>query len=156
MAILLAEYAPQELNLERLITMLLIHDIVEIESGDSFCYDEAAMQSQAEREGVAADRLFGMLPKEQRKVMFELWREFEERATPEAVFASTVDRLQPLLFDCMNDGGTLRSPETTLSKVLARHDILKQGSPTLAAYADQLIQAAVREGFIVVPSAEAS
>ena len=72
--------------------------------------------------------------------------------TPEAIFASTVDRLQPLLFDCMNDGGTLRSPETTLEKVLARHRIIRAGSPILSAYTDQLIQIAASRGYIEASS----
>lgn len=148
MAILLAEHAGERLNLERVLKMLLIHDIVEIDSGDSFCYDEKALQSQAEREGAAAERLFGMLPEAQRANLFKIWREFEAQATPEAIFAATVDRLQPLLFDCMSDGGTLRSSETTLEKVLARHQIIQAGSPVLADYANHLIQTAARRGLI--------
>lgn len=148
MAMLLAEHAGERLNLERVLKMLLIHDIVEIDSGDSFCYDEKARQSQAEREGAAAERLFGILPEAQRVNLFEIWREFEAQATPEAIFAATVDRLQPLLFDCMSDGGTLRSPETTLEKVIARHQVIQAGSPALAEYASHLIQTAAKRGLI--------
>jgi putative hydrolases of HD superfamily len=151
MAMLLAEHAPQSLDLERVLKMLLIHDIVEIDSGDSFCYDETASHSQADREQVAAKRLFGILPDTQRASLFEIWREFEDRVTPEAIFAATVDRLQPLVFDCVSDGGTLRSPETTLEKVWARHRVIKAGSPALAAYADQLIQVAADRGYIGSP-----
>ena len=148
MAMLLAEHAEERLNLERVLKMLLIHDIVEIDSGDSFCYDEKALQSQADREGAAAERLFGLLPEAQRANLFEIWREFEGQATPEAIFAATVDRLQPLLFDCMSGGGTLRSPETTLEKVLTRHQIINAGSPLLADYANHLIRTAASKGFI--------
>ncbi len=128
--------------------MLLIHDIVEIDAGDSFCYDEKARQSQADREGAAAERLFGMLPKPQQALFFEIWRESEAQATREAIFAATVDRLQPLLFDCMSGGGTLRSSETTLEKVLARHQVIQAGSPVLADYTNHLIQTAARKGLI--------
>jgi len=148
MAMLLAEHAEEGLNLERVLKMLLIHDIVEIDSGDSFCYDEKARQSQADREDAATRRLFGLLPEEQGNSLFEIWRDFEAQATPEAIFAATVDRLQPLLFDCMSDGGTLRSPETTMQKVIARHQIINAGSPLLAGYANHLIRTAAGKGFI--------
>jgi putative hydrolase of HD superfamily len=148
MAILLAGHAGEHLNLERVLKMLLIHDIVELDSGDSFCYDEKALQSQAEREDTAARRLFGLLPEEQGNSLFEIWREFEGQVTPEAIFAATVDRLQPLLFDCMSGGGTLRSPETTMQKVIGRHQIINAGSPLLASYANHLIRTAASKGFI--------
>lgn len=97
MAILLSEYVPEgDIDILKVIKMVLIHDIIEIDAGDTFCYDDNALNDKQEREQRAADRLFAILPPDQAQEFMELWQEFEERATVEARFAAALDRLQPL------------------------------------------------------------
>ena len=104
MAMLLAEHAPEGLSLPRVMRMLLVHDLVEIDAGDTFAYDVAGNRDRALREQAAADRLFGILPADQARDLRELWDEFEEGATADAVFALALDRLQPLLLGCFTSG----------------------------------------------------
>ena len=96
MAVILQEYANEDVDLLRIIKMMLIHDIVEIDAGDTYCYDEAGNESKRQRELEAADRLFNILPQDQAKEFRALWDEFEARETDEAKFARALDRLQPL------------------------------------------------------------
>ena len=104
MTILLSEYAGEEIDVLKTVTMLLIHDIVEIDAGDTYAYDEEAKKTQREREVKAADRIFGMLPDDQGKRFRELWEEFEARETKEAKFARTMDNLQPMMLNAATDG----------------------------------------------------
>ena len=105
MAVLLSEYAAErELDILRVIKMLVIHDLVEIDAGDTFCYDEKALEDKAYREQRAAERLFNILPSDQAREIMGLWREFEEMKTPEARFAACLDRIQPLILN-YNTGG---------------------------------------------------
>src|SRR3954466_15869587 len=99
--IVLAEHAnAAHLDVLRVLKMLIVHDLVEIDAGDTFAYDVAAMANQHEREAVAADRIFGLLPPDQATSFRELWDEFEKKETPEARFATAVDRFQPMLLNC--------------------------------------------------------
>jgi putative hydrolase of HD superfamily len=97
MVMTLAEHANNEIDILKTILMLLIHDLVEIDAGDTYCYDSTGNETKAKREEAAADRIFSLLPLDQRKVYHQLWREFEERETPESQFANAVDRLMPLI-----------------------------------------------------------
>ena len=104
MAILLVEHAAEEVDLMKVLEMLLIHDVVEIDAGDTFAYDEVGNRDKDEREQQAADRLFGLLPEDQATAYRALWDEFEERQSPEARYAAALDRLQPLLLNFHTEG----------------------------------------------------
>lgn len=149
MAILLAEYAPStDVDLLRVIKMLLIHDLVEIDAGDTFCYDLQANQNKALREVQAANRLFGMLPEEQGIELRELWQEFETQQTTEAQFAAALDRLQPLLHNQQTRGGTWRLHGISRQQVLQRMSPVKDGTPALWQLVEQAIEDAVAAGYL--------
>ena len=147
--IVLAEHANDpRLNVLRVLKMVIIHDLVEIDAGDTFAYDTARMAGQHEREAIAADRIFGLLPTEQAREFRALWDEFEERATPEAKFASAVDRFQPMLLNCRTDGSAWQRHGVTQDRVLARNAHIKEGSAALWEYAEQMVQRAVDAGHL--------
>ncbi len=149
MAILLSEYAPSEdVDLLRVIKMLLIHDLVEIDAGDTFCYDLQANQNKAAREVQAATRLFGMLPEDQGIELRELWQEFETQKTTEAQFAAALDRLQPLLHNQQTRGGTWRIHSISRDQVLQRMYPVKEGTPTLWQLVEKVIEDAVAAGYL--------
>src|SRR5947208_2735639 len=131
MALLLAEYAGDVVDLLRVVKMVLIHDLVEIDAGDTFCYDAQANLSKDEREQAAAARIFGMLPGDQRREVQTLWEEFEAGATPVARFANALDRLQPLLHNYHTEGGTWRRYGITRDAVLRRMAPIQSGAPAL-------------------------
>lgn len=146
---LLCEHAPPGVDADRVLKMLLVHDIVEIDAGDTLLYAEAeAHRAQRERELVAADRLFGLLPAEQGEALRALWVEFEARETPEAKFAAAIDRLQPLLLNVMSEGAAWRRHGVTVKDVLEKNRHMADGSPELWAAAEQLIEFAVRRGYL--------
>ncbi len=148
MAILLSEYAETEVNLVRVLKMVLIHDLVEIDAGDTFCYDEQAIQTQADREKAAADRIFGLLPADQTDQLRSLWEEFEAKQSADARFAAALDRLQPILHNYHTQGGTWKKAGVTISKVRQRIAPIALGSPRLGKFAEDLIQDALRQGFL--------
>jgi len=131
MAPLLAEYAADDVDIGRVITMVLIHDVVEIDAGDAFCFDEAANMGQAERERDAARRLFGLLPEDQGQELRACWNEFEECQTPDARFAVALDRFQGLMMNHNNEGGTWKSHDITKQHVLKRMAPIRDGAPLL-------------------------
>ncbi len=135
MAVLLAEYANQEIDMLKTVTMLLIHDLVEIDAGDTFAYDEEGKKTQAEREEKAACRIFNILPEDQAKKMYGLWKEFEAEETPEAKFARTMDNFQPAMLNAVNDGKLWQEKGIRLSQILDRNKNTAQGSETLWEYA---------------------
>ena len=104
MTLLLSEYSNEEIDVLRTVSMLLIHDLVEIDAGDTYAYDEEAKKTQTDREQKAADRIFNLLPEDQAEKMYSLWREFEEWETPEAKFAHTMDNFQPLMLNAATEG----------------------------------------------------
>lgn len=104
MAILLSEYANSDIDIPKVIKMLLLHDVVEIDAGDTYCYDDEGNATKAEREEKAAQRIFGLLPDDQSRESYDLWREFEDSMTSEARFAAVLDRLQPLLLNYTRNG----------------------------------------------------
>ncbi len=150
MCILFREYANdwENLDLLRVIKMVLIHDLVEIDAGDTYCYDVAAGIGKAAREEQAAKRLFKMLPPDQEKEFRELWDEFEERKTTEACFAAALDRLQPLTLNYRAQGKSWQEHDVKLEQVLARNSSMANGAPALWDFARKMIGDAVAEGFL--------
>ena len=152
MAMVLAEHAPPGVDLSRVMAMVVLHDLVEIDAGDLSVYAaeaDQARQEQAER--AAADRLYGMLPPAQAVSLRALWDEFEERATAEAKFARALDRLQPMLINMMTGGGTWTARGVTADRVLDLVALIEDGSPSLGAYARDMIGAAVQRGILAPP-----
>lgn len=128
--------------------MLLVHDLVEIDAGDTFLYDEEAAKTQAERAERAAERLFGLLPDDQAQELRELWVEFEETRSAEARFARALDRLAPLLHNYHSGGDTWRRYGLNRSQVTERNEIIGSGSPAQWAYAQEVLERAVGEGLL--------
>lgn len=137
MTILLAGYSNEEIDVLKTVTMLLIHDIVEIDAGDTYAYDEEAKKTQREREVKAADRIFGMLPKKQGEYLRELWEEFEEQKTPEARFARTMDNVQPIMLNAATDGKAWEEHEVRIEQILNRNRNTAKGSEEIWEYAKE-------------------
>jgi putative hydrolase of HD superfamily len=148
MAILLAEYGPPDADLMRVVKMVLVHDLVEIDAGDTFCYDEIAALDKEERERRAADRIFSLLPPDLGAELRTLWEEFETRASPEARFAAALDRLQPVLHNITTEGGTWREHQVTRDQVVGRNSLIADGAPALWEHARALIEDAVERGLL--------
>jgi len=149
MAMLLSEYAnEQNIELLRVIKMVLIHDLVEIDAGDTFCYDEKGNMDKAEREQAAAKRLFHMLPEDQANELHALWEEFELGSTPEARFAAALDRLQPLLHNYQTEGVMWHKHGVTQDKVKKRIEPMEHGAKELWQYAEELIRSAVEKDYL--------
>ena len=148
-AAVLADYAVDPIDLLHVILMLLVHDIVEIDAGDTFAYDVLARRDQVAREEEASSRLFGMLPVAQAVALSDLWREFDMRDTPEAKFANAVDRLMPLLHNYRTQGGSWRNHGITRSQVLERVSCIRDGMPSLWPYVATLVDDSVREGYLL-------
>ena len=150
MAILLGEYSNEKIDLLKTVTMLLIHDMVEIDAGDTYAYDDNAKQTQREREEKAADRIFGMLPDDQRDRLRGLWEEFEAAQTPEAKFARTMDNIQPAMLNCATDGRAWKEKGVKLSQILERNKITPEGSNALWEYSlNNFIMPNVEKGRII-------
>ena len=148
MATVLAEHASEPVDVGRVIVMLLVHDLVEIHAGDTFVYDDAAHADKAEREMDAACRLFGQLPADQGAGLRGLWEEFEERQTPDARFAASLDRLSPLLLNHASGGITWAEHGIAADRVRAVNRRIEEGSPALWDHAAALIADAVDRGFL--------
>ena len=127
---------------------LILHDLVEIDAGDTFAYDTKAMADQHEREAVAADRIFGLLPADQALEFRALWDEFEARQTAEAKFAAAVDRFQPMLLNCQTEGAAWQKHGITRDRVLARNAHVAEGSTALWDYAARMIEQTVAAGHL--------
>jgi putative hydrolase of HD superfamily len=154
MALALAQYAPPGTDIGKVTSMVLIHDVVEVDAGDLFVYASAAEQERQEvAERAAADRIFGLLPPGQAEHVRALWDEFEERRTPEARFARALDRLQPLLANIAADGGTWREHGTTADQVLTKVQLIEDGSAELGRYARELVEQAVTDGILAAAPA---
>lgn len=137
MAILLSEYANEPIDVLKTVTMLLIHDIVEIDAGDTYAYDEEGIATQAKREQQAAQRIYGLLPEEQGNHLLNLWREFEAGETAEAKFAKVMDRVQPIMLNAATDGKAWQEHQVQLHKILNRNEKTAEGSTVLWEYALQ-------------------
>lgn len=147
--IVLAEHANvPSLDILRVLKMLIVHDLVEIDAGDTFAYDTAAMADQHAREAVAAERIFGLLPPDQAREFRALWDEFEMKETPEAKFATAVDRFQPMLLNCRSEGAAWRRHGVTHDRVVARNRHIADGCAPLWHYAEKMLQEIVDAGHL--------
>lgn len=148
MAIVLAEYAPPQVDWGRVLTMVLLHDVIEIDAGDTFCYDLQGNQDKMLREEKAATRIFGLLPKDQEEQFREIWEEFEAAATPTARFAVALDRLQPLLQNQQNQGRTWQLHSITQSAVRQRVTPVQDGIPQLWTLVEEVVADCVKAGYL--------
>ena len=150
MAVLLAEYSNEKVDILKTVTMILIHDIVEIDAGDTYAYDDEGKKPQREREEKAADRIFGMLPEDKSIELRSLWEEFERNDTPEAHFAHVMDNIQPMMLNAHTEGKAWREHEVRLSKILARNRDTASGSESLWQYGyENFIKPNVEAGNII-------
>lgn len=148
MVLVLAEHSNETLDIVKTLKMVLIHDIVEIDAGDTFIYDAVKAHSNTEEERLAAERIFGLLPPGQAEEFIAVWEEFEAGKTKEARFARSVDRLQPLLQNLSNNGGTWTEFGIDYEKVYQKKKVIKQGSQLLWDYAKNLINESVEKGIL--------
>lgn len=149
MIYLLKEYANEEFDVAKAMMMALIHDVVEIDAGDTYAYDDAALATQKEREDKAAERIFGLLPSDQAEELKSLFYEFEAGESSEAKFAKVMDNFQPLLLNDLNGGKDWRVHSAKKSKVIKRQDKSKEGSEFIWRHTRELIEDNVRKGNIV-------
>jgi len=149
MIYLLKEYSNEEFNVTKAMMMALIHDIVEIDAGDTYAYDTKALETQKEREEKAAYRIFGMLPEDQRDELRSLFEEFEVGESPEARFAKVMDNFQPLLLNHSNDGADWREHQVTRSRVYGRQQTSSRGSEEIWKYTEELIEKNIEKGNII-------
>lgn len=137
MTMLLAEYSNEKIDVAKTIMLLLIHDLVEVDAGDTYAYDETAKQTQQEREEKAAERIFSILPEDQKEYINALWQEFEQQQTPEAKFARVMDNIQPMMLNASVGGKGWAERGVRLSQILKRNSNTKGGSETLWEYAKE-------------------
>lgn len=148
MAIVLAEHSEQPVDILKVIKMVLIHDIVEIDAGDTFIYDSTKNHTNTEEELKAAERIFGILPPAQAEEFIEIWKEFEDGITDEAKFAKSMDRFEPLLQNASNKGGTWAEFDVPFEKVYEKKKAIKNGSSTIWNYAENLLNESVESGIL--------
>lgn len=148
MAYLLQEYANEKVDVARVMLMCLIHDVVEIDAGDTYAYDEQALKTQKAREDAAKERIYSLLPEDQKAELQSVFDEFEENKTAEAKFAHAMDNLQPLLLNHSNGGGDWREHKVTAGQVYGRQSKTKEGSRKLYEVTDALIRENIRKGNI--------
>lgn len=142
LAFLLAEYSNEKVDVLKTIKMVLIHDIVEIDAGDTYCYDDEGYKTKADRETRAAERIFGILPEDQCEELKSLWQEFEAMNTPESRFACVLDRLQPILLNYTKGGVSWKNHKVKRSQVEGRNQCTKNGSEELYEYIMSIISKA--------------
>lgn len=148
MAVVLAEHAAEPVDVGKVVQLVVVHDLVEVDAGDTYIYDPAALARQAECERRAADRIFGLLPGDQGPAVRALWDEFEEGDSAEARFARALDRMAGFLLNYASDGRTWRQHGVTADRVAALGERIRPGSPTLHAEQARLLAAAVAAGII--------
>lgn len=148
MTIVLADHSNQPIDILKVLKMVLIHDIVEIDAGDTFIYDTLKNHTNTDEELIAAQRIFGLLPKEQADEFIAIWQEFEAGITDEAKFAKAMDRFEPLLQNTSNNGGTWREFNVSYQKVYNKKKVIKDGSARIWNYAEQLINDSVDKGIL--------
>ena len=148
MTIVLAEHSDAPIDVLKVLKMVLIHDIVEIDAGDTFIYDSLKNHTNTDEELVAAKRIFGLLPEEQANEFITIWQEFEEGVTNEAKFAKSMDRFEPLLQNTSNNGGTWAEFNVGYQKVYDKKKAIKQGSASLWSYSENLLNESVEKGIL--------
>ena len=146
MAYLLKEYANEEIDISRVMIMCLIHDVVEIDAGDTYAYDEEALKDQREREEKAKERIFSLLPEDQKKELTALFDEFEAYETAEAKFAHAMDNFQPLLLNHSNGGGDWKEHDVSASQVYRRQNKTRYGSEKLFEISDMILKKHIEDG----------
>jgi len=148
MTIVLAEHSDKPIDVLKVVKMVLIHDIVEIDAGGTFMYDTQKNHTNTDEELVAAKRIFGLLPTEQAQEFIAIWQEFEEGLTDEAKFAKSMDRFEPLLQNTSNNGGTWKEFNVPYEKVYDKKKAIKNGSNIIWNYAENLINESVEKGIL--------
>ena len=148
MAVFLSEYAKEPVDVLQVIKMVLIHDLVEIDAGDTYLYDEAGNGTKAAREQKAAERIFNILPGDQAEELFQLWQEFEDRKTPESKFANTLDRIQPVLLNDATEGRAWREHDVCIDQIMSKNEYTSQGSDVLWAYIQDVFEKNIENGNI--------
>jgi putative hydrolase of HD superfamily len=148
MTIVLAEHSNKPIDLLKVLKMVLIHDIVEIDAGDTFIYDAAKSHTNTDEELIAAKRIFGLLPAGQAEEFIAVWKEFEDGLTDEAKFARSMDRFEPLLQNTSNNGGTWAEFNVPYHKVYEKKKVIANGSTAIWSYAENLINESVEKGIL--------
>lgn len=148
MAMVLAEYAPAKIDQRRVLKMLLLHDVIEIEAGDTFCFDVEGNKDKEERERRAADQLFGLLPEDLSSEFMSIWNEFEEGKTNDSRFANSLDRFHTLLQNINTRGGTWRIHNIEKEQVVERMLPIKEGAPPLWPLVERYLDEACKQGFL--------
>ncbi|MGX5690914.1 HD domain-containing protein [Arcticibacter tournemirensis] len=148
MAIVLAEHANEPIDILKVLKMLLIHDIVEIDAGDVFLFDSVVRQNNAVAEAKAAERIFGLLPEAQAAELIAIWEEFEAAETAESLFARAIDNLEPLLQNVSNGGGTWEEFSVSYEKVIDKKSVIKHGSRALWDFTEKLLQESHKNGIL--------
>ena len=148
MAVFLSEYAKEPVDVLQVIKMVLIHDLVEIDAGDTYLYDEAGNGTKAARVQKAAERIFNILPGDQAEELFQLWQEFEDRKTPESKFANTLDRIQPVLLNDATEGRAWREHDVCIDQIMSKNEYTSQGSDVLWAYIQEVFEKNIENGNI--------
>ena len=149
MAVLLKEYSNEEVDLAKVIPMVLIHDLVEIDAGDTYAYDEAGAKTKRERETKAADRIFGLLPSNQGTWLRELWEEFEAYETAEAKFAHVLDNAQPHLLNDASNGRSWAEHGVHKSQIYKRNEHTSEGSREIWEYMKKLVDKHIQLGYVI-------
>jgi len=149
MLYLLKDYANEEFDVLKSIIMVLIHDIVEVDAGDTYAYDEENLLTQKEREDKAANRIFSILPQKQKEELLSLFKEFEQGESPEAKFARCIDNFQPIILNDYNNGGDWIEHKVRKSQILKRNVNTKKGSEFLNNYLEEIVDKNVKKGTII-------
>ncbi len=148
LAFLLAEYSNEPIDILKTIKLVLIHDIVEIDAGDTYYYDDDGYKTKEIREEKASQRIFGLLPDDQRSEMYELWREFEDRKTPESKFANVIDHVQPIILNYSKQGIAWKEHNISKNQVLERNSYMKDGSEDLWNCINEIVNDANKKGWL--------
>lgn len=148
MTLVLAGHSNKPIDILKVVKMVLIHDLVEIDAGDTFIYDTVKNHTNTEEERLAAIRIFGLLPKEQAEEFIAIWEEFEEGITDEAKFAKAMDRFEPLLQNTSNNGGTWKEFDVPFEKVYTKKKAIKDGAASIWVYAEALLNESVQTGIL--------
>lgn len=150
MALIMSEHANESIDVLRVISMVLVHDLVELDAGDTYAYDDAGNATKRQREVAAADRIFHILPEDQAVFVRDLWDEFEAAETPEAKFAHTLDNIQPMMLNDATDGKAWKEHEVKVSQILHRNEHTMDGSQEMWDYAkEHMIEKNVKRGVII-------
>ena len=148
MAMLLTEYAAEPVDIGRVVRMCIVHDLVEIEAGDTFVYDVQGNIGKAERERIAADKVFGKLPEDQGSMIRGLWEEFDAMETPDAKYAACIDRIQPFLHNVLTDGHTWQNGRVSRASVEKRIAVVREFMPEVYRWMESTIELALEKGWL--------